>query len=148
MVKKKNKKTNKKGWIKIVEAFLAIVVLLGFLFIILAQYNFSNDEIGTIKENNDMVLNGIQSNSSLRNSVFSIETPAHSDDGGFPEDLKDYIEKETLAGSSCLLYICEIGDVCLLTEEASNEVYSSEAFIFSGTNVYSPRKLKIFCYYN
>ena len=147
MVKKKNKKTNKKGWIKIVEAFLAIVVLLGFLFIILAQYNFSDEGVVTLKENNDVLLEGIQSNSSLRNSVFSIETPAHSDDGGFPEDLKEYLEEETLAGSSCLLYICGIEDSCPIREEVSNDVYSSEVFIFSGTNVYSPRKLKIFCYY-
>ncbi|MDP3966613.1 MAG: hypothetical protein Q8Q04_03715 [archaeon] len=141
------KKNNKKGWIKIVEAFLAVVFLLGILMIILTQYHYSDEEKSLLEENNYEILVGIETNISLRNSAFTASLPSYSNESGFPLNLKTYLDKNMLKNEFCFLYICSLDDVCLLKEEINKDVYSSEILLFSSTSSYSPRKLKVFCYF-
>lgn len=141
---KKLKFENKKGWVKIIEAFLAIIVLLGFLMIIITQYKYSNEEKILVKENNVAILKGIETNLLLRDSVLSLNLPSNSNDSGFPSELSEYLDGATFTGENCVLQACSISDPCLFSE-FDEEVYSYEIFIFSGTSEYSPRKLKVFC---
>ena len=137
---------DKKGWIKIVEAFMAIVLLLSFLIVLLAQINDSDKEISAIEKNNFEILRGIETSPILRSEVLSLELPFNSSDGDIPPNLKEHIENKTLFEETCILYVCEINSLCEFNEDLEKEVYSSEVSIFSNSTVYSPRKLKIFCY--
>ncbi|MCR4327802.1 MAG: hypothetical protein NUV46_04450 [Nanoarchaeota archaeon] len=141
---KKLKKTNKKGWIKIVEAFLAIVILLGFLMVIITQYKYSNEERILIRENNAAILKNIEKDILLRDLVLSVALPSNSNEPGFPEELKTSLDERMFPGEVCVLNICEIESDCSILD-IEKEVYSSEIFIFSGTSEYLPRKLKVSC---
>lgn len=141
------KKNNKKGWIKIVEAFMAIVLLMGFLFVMLGQINKNNDKTYLTEENNIKILNGIETNQSLRNLVLSADVPSYSNKT-FPSDLENYLGNSTLPGQYCFLYICGAESECNFKENINSNVFSSEILITSNATVYNPRKLKVFCYDN
>ena len=141
------KKKNKKGWIKVIEAFVAIVFLLGLLMVILTQYHFSDGGKSLIEENNHLILRGIETNVTLRNSAFSAGLPSYSNESGFPMGIKTYVDEKVLPGEACFLYICSLDDLCLLKGEVEIDVYSYETLIFSSSSLYSPRKIKVFCYF-
>ncbi|MBS3085047.1 hypothetical protein J4411_04015 [Candidatus Pacearchaeota archaeon] len=139
---------NKRGWIKIIEAFMAIVLLLGFLFVIIGNYNSSQIDNSAVQKNNLAVLNGIENDLTLRNLVFLAELDSSSDDFGFPQGLKDYLEEKTPVGQNCSLYICSLESPCTLNSDVNTQIYSSQIILFSDSSSYSPRKLKIFCHGN
>ncbi|NCO18401.1 hypothetical protein COU58_03635 [Candidatus Pacearchaeota archaeon CG10_big_fil_rev_8_21_14_0_10_32_42] len=136
-------KKNKKGWVKIIEAFVAILILLGFLMVIISQHRYSNEEKIFMKKNNAEILKGIETNSTLRNAILSESLPSNSSQPSFPENVKEYLLAKTLTGETCSLYICELGETCLM-QDVGKETYSNEVLLFAGST-YSPRKLKLFC---
>jgi len=136
----------KKGWIRIVEAFMAIVLLLGFVFVILIQVNPFSKGTSLLKTNNIKILKVIETNFSLRNLVLASSPPINSNETNFPSELNESLIKNTLSGETCFLYICSVESECNLNEDIQKEVYSSEILIFSNETLYSPRKLKVFCY--
>jgi len=136
-------KKNKKGWVKIIEAFVAILILLGFLMVIISQHRYSNEEKIFMKKNNAEILKGIETNSTLRNAILSESLPSNSSQPSFPENVKEYLLAKTLPGEICSLYICELGETCLM-QDVGKETYSNEVLLFAGST-YSPRKLKLFC---
>lgn len=140
------KKTNKKGWIRIVEAFMAIVILLGFLLLMLGQMNKSNNSNSAIEENNAKILSGIESNLTLRNEVLSSSVPINSSSPGFSPILLNYLNNNTLPVESCLMNICPPESECQLSSEPNSNIYSSEVLVSANATLYSPRKVKVFCY--
>ncbi len=137
---------NKKGWIKVVEAFMAIVFLLGFVMIVLMVYNSSEKDANSLQKNNLVILNAIETQNNLRSEVFSASLPSYSNDSGFSPVLKSYLVNNSLYGENCSLYICSQTDICNFNENVAGNVYSSEVLLFANSSSYSPRKLKIFCY--
>jgi len=140
------KDKNKKGWIKIVEVFMAIALLLGFLMVIIWAMDRSEKNMFLTEENNIKILKGIEIEPSLRNSVLSLEIPSYSDEENFPTELEEYLSNNTFLGQECLLYVCEATGECNMEVDLNKEIYSSEILIFSNLTSYSPRKLKVFCY--
>jgi len=115
----KTKKLNKqkKGWIRIVEAFMAIVLLLGFVFVILIQLNPSSKGTSLLEKNNIKILKVIETNSSLRNLVLASNPPANSTEANFSSELNESLTKNTLSGETCFLYICSVEDECNFGED-------------------------------
>lgn len=136
---------NKKGWIRVLEAFIAIVMLLGFVLIMLGQITSNAKKNSLTQENNIKILRGIETNLTLRNAVLISDVPKNSNETGFPTELKNYVGNNLLSGEECRLYICSPESNCEMLS-LNKEVYSSQILIFSNSTYYSPRKLKIFCY--
>lgn len=136
---------NKKGWIKVLEAFMAIVMLLGFVLLMLGQMNSNTNKTSLTEKNNIKILRGVETNLTLRNAVLLSEVPKTSNETGFPTELKNYVGKNSLSGEECLLSVCAPESNCEMSD-ITKQVYSSEILIFSNSTYYSPRKLKIFCY--
>ena len=136
---------NKKGWIKIVEAFLAILLLMGILLVIVSSdgnLQFEKEKI--INQKQIDFLNNIQVNNSFREDILGLnELPVNSNDTGFPEDLKNYFLEEF---ENCFMNICLPEEECILDFENEGEIYSEEILINSYENIYLPKKVKIICY--
>ncbi len=136
----------KKGWIRIVEAFMAIVILLAFVMVLLSQMRDLEGEKSLVEKNNFKILKGIEINLSLRNEALSLSLPAYFNDSGPSSNFKKYLSNRTLIGENCFLYFCALNDSCKLQTEVLKEVYSSEIFLYANSTFYSPRKIKVFCY--
>jgi hypothetical protein len=137
---------SKKGWIKIIEAFMALTFLLGFLIVVVGNHNASERNSEGIERNIADVLYGIETNSTLRNLILVAPLPYYSNESGFPSVLKNYLNSNSLPGYTCSLGICSVNYSCLLDKGVESDVYSSEILIFSNLTYYSPRKLKMSCY--
>jgi len=144
---------NKKGWIRIVEASIAVLFIAGVVLVVINNNEAGgNDEISQKILNEEVsILREIQLNSSLREDVLSpsLSLPVESGEANFPQDVKDRIDSGTPIYLECVSKICSIEDECVLTVENDKSVYAESVLITTNPETptpYSPRKLKIFCW--
>lgn len=141
MVKKEH------GWIRIVEAFAMILLISGVFLMILDRRDSPDDFSQKIYEDEQGILRRIQLNDALRESVLSFDIgtlPIKWEN--FPQDLKEKIISKTPSHLECKAKICKINDDCILSESIDNNIYTQEVIIASTLDIYSPRKLKLFCW--
>lgn len=134
-------KKNKSGWIRIIEAFIMIVLLTGLVLVILAKDKIGfNDSSESVYLKEQALLNEIQSNNTLRDVVLNSAVPLEW--SSFPVNLKYKINQtENL---NCSGRICALGDDCIMNVSTKN-VYTQSVIIIANLNKYDPRRLKIFC---
>ena len=142
---------NKRGWIEIVEAFVAILLIAGVLLIVLTKGDTGKGDIS--KEVYDVelsILREIQLNDTLRADILSLTSlPVEWED--FPINVKQKIIERTPENLNCIGKICEITDVCNLGEEATtkNDVYAQAVGISPSAGnplEQSYRKINLFCW--
>jgi len=138
-------KTNS-GWIRIVEAFTMILLITG-IFLMVFNRDSPEDFSQKIYEKEQEILRRIQLNDSLRESIlsFDIETlPIKWEN--FPHDLKEEIISKTPSNLECKAKICNVKDICVLSETSKESIYAQSVTITATLEKYSPRKLKLFCW--
>lgn len=140
---------NKKGWIRLVEAFIAIILIGGILSIVIGERSVEKDVSSEVYNKENLILKKIQLNDSLRTSVLNALVPVSWDDEvNFPGDIKNEINKIP-ADLNCFAQICALDDTCLfpeLGEENDVEVYAKSIVIAADDVTYDPRQLKLFCW--
>ena len=139
----------KKGWIRIVEASIAILFIAGVVLVVINNNELGNDGVSLkILDAEISVLREIQLNSSLRAEVLSSSFPIESGEPGFPEKVREKIDSKTPGYLICVSKICSIVDECTLISENSGSVYAESVLITTNpeSSSYDPRKLKIFCW--
>lgn len=151
---------NKRAWIRIVEASVAVVFLAGVLLLVLHQQSTSgngNSISSDIHEIQIGILRNIQTNESLRSDVLNVDMSGGQvgwSDSGFPSELKNHIEDLSPGALTCKTSICGVSGECILGEQVGNDVYSESVFISvtptqnPNTMPYSPKLLKLFCWKN
>ena len=124
---------NKKGWLRILEAFIAVVLIASFLLVLYSravERPKISEEVYQIQKT---ILDEIASNPELRQAVLN----------GNEEKIINFTYDRIPSGFEFAMRICEVNEVCGL-KEYKEGVYSSERIISSTLEEYSPKKLKIF----
>ena len=133
--------TGKRGWIRIVEAFMAILLITGIaLTIIGTSYIRKSEQSAEIYILENIILKEIELEDALRTDILGVNI---GDD--VPQSVINKIDEETPGGFDCSSKICSIDDSCILETDEEN-VYARSAIISSDLITYSPRQLKIFCW--
>ncbi len=144
---------NKNGWLRIVEAFLAVLIIAGVIIVILAGkagnnsnkeeaiYNLQKTILNEFSNNDDLreaVLNAADSNGDGRiNSIYEENEPNYV-------TIKEFVSARIPAVFGFEVQICiDINDVCG-PEEYKPEMYTNEIVVSSTLQDYNPRKLKLF----
>lgn len=125
---------DKRGWIKIVEAFMAIILVTGIIFIILSGRvgnKFDKDE--AIHNLQKTVLDEISGSEELRRAVLSEDYAT----------LRNFISTRIPGVLGFDIKVCELDKVCNL-EVYKEELYVDERVISSSLLEYSPKKLRLF----
>ncbi|MCX6750291.1 MAG: hypothetical protein NTZ83_02440 [Candidatus Pacearchaeota archaeon] len=143
---------NRRGWIRIVEVFVSIVLLTGILMVVITKG--SSDKVDLQKEisNKEIaILRDIQLNTSLRTQILNVPS------GSLPfewasfsselPDVRDRIIQLSPKDFDCRAKICSFDDACIMTG-LSGEIYAESAFFSADLDTYSPRQLKLFCAIN
>lgn len=140
------KKKNKKGWIKVVEAFIAIIFLVGVIFLVVSSEKFKKQEPNLYEEMAYEVLFDMQINDTIRKEIISqTDFDIDSNSTGFSAVLRDYLKLHEISGADCYTKVCSaIGD-CLIDRDFDGDIFVSEILITSSVDSYSPRKVKMFC---
>jgi len=144
------KKTNKKGWIRIVEAFVAILLVTGVLLVVINKgYIGKKDISAKVYETELSILREIQSNTTLRDSILQAGTPPIKwEDENFPPDVKSKISDRVPSYLNCEAQICEMDKICMLDEYPDKDIYAQSVAITVTltTPDFDPRQLKLFCW--
>jgi len=129
------KTKNKKAWLRIVEAFIAVLIVTSLLLIIVARKPKEN-KAETIHEMQRVILEQISSNESLREYVLNENK----------NELENFIKNIAPPYWNFSIRICEIESICgiLSAPPEGKEIYVDEILISSTLHTLEPKKLKFF----
>lgn len=129
----------KKGFMRVVEATIAIILVLGSLIILTSRHDFR--EQTDLSEILPPILNEIARDDIFRDKIVKGEADL--------EDLEKFIGERI--GNPSLEFevkVCELNDLCSLSELPDNleEIYAAERVIGASVSYvkFSPKKVKIF----
>lgn len=138
-----NKKNNK-GWIRIVEAFIAILLVVGAAIIVVGWGIQREDIPEKVYDIEIPILREIQLNNTLRNEI--LLTNGIIELNEFPLKTKAKISAKTPGWLECVAKICPPENQCLLVGESEKSVYAQSVLITSTPYIFNPRQLKLFCW--
>jgi len=149
-----NKIKNKKGWVKIVEAFLAILLVAAVVIIVVENTNVrKEDSEKRISDAQILVLRDVQLNNTLRQDIVNTNGEIDWDDEEFPQPVKGRIEERKPVWLGCVAKICGPVSECVLSDETINDlelrgenIYTQSVMITSTIEEYEPKVLKLFCW--
>ncbi len=129
---------NKKGWLRILEAFLAIVLLTGFFVFIYGMRERPDRRRDEIYEISDRFLEDISGNRDLRSSIVK-------EGSGAEGDVENYINNSDRMPEylDYTIRICDAVDICG-PDEYRPDMYSRAGIISADIEKYDPKKLRIF----
>lgn len=140
---------NRKAWIRIFEAVIAVLLIASVLLIVIGQGSITKEEDALqIYQTEISILREVQLDNLLRESVLKVESlPVKWEDfdSNGLGDVKDKIILKTPDYLDCEAQICEMLDDCLLGEEKNEEVFVQSVVITANLNTYNPRQIKLFC---
>ncbi len=139
---------DKTGWIRIVEAFVAILLITGALLIIINKGYIEREDITQeVYDKEIAILREIQLNESLRQEILNVVfLPIDSDNSTFPNNVTNKINEKKPVYLECKSIICGINELCDLDEEEPKDIYVQSAIITATTQDYKPRYIKLFCW--
>ena len=138
---------NKRGWIRIVEAMVAILLISGFLILILDnQDNGQKDISKKVYLVENAILREVQLNQTYREYILGIEETS-VEFNAFDTNLKTHIESRIPNYLNCTGKICDfdLDPVCNIDSLEEN-IYVQSVMIATDGTTYEPKLLKIFCW--
>lgn len=145
---------NKRGFIKTLEAVLAVIIVFIFIFT-LSQKSSSDNNIKTMRDMQEGLLSGISKNDNFRSCIVSAQKASlpyigagNAQDPCFEEDIKGYITKSLPSrfvkqgDERYRMWVCDVDD-CTLPELSGKYVYTSAVIISSDLEDYKPRIFRI-----
>lgn len=138
---------NRRGWIRIVEALIAILLIAGFLILILDnQENGQKNISEKVYLAEDSILREVQLNFTYRTYILGIgETSVEFEN--FEERLKNHVTARVPNYLNCTGKICDFGydPVCDI-DSLERNIYVRSVMIAANSTDYNPKLLKIFCW--
>lgn len=131
----KNFKQNKKGWLRIIEAFIAIILILGVLIAVYSRVIEKPKKADYAYNLEKSILDEISMDSALRDAVLNGDATAIT-------TITNFV-RTRIKGFNFEIKICELEDICSMNSY-KKEVYATERIISSTLEKYQPKKLKIF----
>ena len=137
------KMKGKKGWLKIIEAVIGILMISGVLLTLNSQKVGDRDISDTVYQLETRVLADISNDPVLRNSVLSYTG------NSAPDNVVSFVDQSIPNTLDFEVRVCSIIDkVCNMNQIVSGAVFVDEAFISSNLTEFSPRQIRLFVWLN
>lgn len=148
---------NRKGWLRIVEAFTTVLLVSMVLLLILNRSSFTEAEkTEQILDREYAILREIQLNNILRDFMLNVNLDPPPKEILWAEFATDVglnevrlkIEQRTPAQLNCSAKLCTIDSTCSFEfeEDFDKSIYSRSSLITANITEYKPRVLKLFCW--
>lgn len=142
----------KRAWVKIVEAFIAILILAGVLISLISFNSISKDDFSNEIYNVELsLLHSIQNNQTYRNFLLndSLILPIELYQGNKDlQKIDNYLLENSPFYLNCSTFLCDMGNNCVLNKKIDKSIFSQSIIVSSNLTNYNPRKLKVFCWIN
>ena len=135
--------SNKRGWIRIVEAFIAVLLIAGvLLFVINKGYIGKRDISEQVYKVQLAILREIELNSTLRLQILT------SEDYTVPEDVRNKISERMPDYLEFTSAVCDLEELCPIPEGSpvEKDIYAQSVAIAAEAEKYNPKQLKLFCW--
>ena len=135
---------NKRGWIRIVEAFVAVLLIAGTLLIVINQGYIGKKDISKeVYEIETSILREIELNDNLRTEILNAAVPTEN----IPTEVNNKIQSRAPEHLGCQSKICKMNEICVLDNlDIEKEIYAQSVVISANLEVYNPRQLRLFCW--
>jgi len=143
----------KKGWIKILEAFIAVLIIIGVVLFLNARTSKETIQGHNILEIEKTILNEIAENNSLRLDILDWKEDEDYSDQPKWKYVHDIIREKLPNWLDFEFKSCKINSICGLSE-THEEVYVYERVVSSTRTQYGddpdedPKKIKLFAWPN
>ena len=139
---------NKRGWIRIVEAFVAVLLIMGVVLVLFGKgYFVGGNDDEEIYDLETGILRTIETNQELRNAILIVNlVPVEDSHVLFPPEVSDVIQGRVPAYLECAAKICLPERICNLDKTVEKDVYAREVLIAANLEIYEPKQLKLFCW--
>lgn len=133
---------NKKAWLRIVEAFMAILIVTSVILVMITRAP-STEKSEEVHKMQRAILRQVSLNESLRAEILTAEI------GSEPEKTNAFINSTKPGYWDFIVKVCEIEDICGMENykgEPDKDVFAEEVLISSSIEPleFAPRKLKFF----
>lgn len=129
---------NNKAWLRIAEAFFAILIVAAVLIFVVAKTPRGQSEVN-LHDLQRSILTQISLNDTMRGEILS--------GGGIPET-QNFIKESLPAYFNFSAKVCGVSEACGLDDisvlESEKEVYSDETIISANLHIFEPKKLRLF----
>jgi hypothetical protein len=140
---------NKRGWMRILEATIAVLLVTGVLLFVYSEHNLSPPGIDNYVSNlqkkilKDISLNWTRRNFVLNDSILNVDSFEFQQINSF---VNQSIAQPPFNYS---LKICNLGSPCNMNSDVfqntlSYEIHSEEIVISANITKYNPRKVRLF----
>ena len=137
MIIKMDRKMNRKGWVRVVEAFFAVLIVLGAVLVVMQKQIETVDISDVVYEKERALLTIIANNDSMRNEILINNT-----------DSIDVFVRSNLPNNwDFVTNVCNIDMTCNRNTPDDRNVYVSETFITSNLTDFpggKSKKLRLF----
>ena len=124
-----------KAWLRIVEAFIAILIVMGVVLVVLSNQSSGANISESVYEKQRQILNIISKNNEMRAYVLA----------GNNVEINNFISDMVPASWNYATEICDLDSICNSAQTPNDkEVYTTEVVITSTLTQYSPKKLRFF----
>ena len=142
---------NKRGWIRIVEAVIALFLITGVLLIVIDKGYIGKKDISSEMYKVQLsILREIQIDDNLRTSILNISAENLPADENVPQAVVDKVNERKPDYIDCKVRVCKLDEVCSLDiypqEAVGKDIYAQSVAITAILTEYSPRQLKLFCW--
>jgi hypothetical protein len=128
-------KKNRRAWLRIIEAFLAVLIIFGAVLVILSKQPTGTDISEGVYERQRQILEIISKNDSLRSEIINEKN----------EEINNTISKIIPASWNFATNICDLNEICSNPGTYENKnIYATEVIITSNLTKYNPKKLRFF----
>ena len=128
---------NKKAWIRIAEASIAILIIITSVFIITLRQSTAADISKEIYEKQSRILNIIVENNTLRQDI--LNTPSDL------TNINQEISKLIPNNWDFAVKVCDLNQVCPNPQPVyDRNTYTAERIVSSTLTTYNPKKIRFF----
>jgi len=137
LMKINHRRMNSKGWIRVVEAFFAVLIILGGALVVMQKQIENVDISDVVYEKERSLLEIVANNESMRNDILMNKT----------DNVDDFVRRNLPNSWDSVTNVCNIDEICNKNTPNDRDVYVSETFITSNLTDFpegKSKKLKLF----
>lgn len=128
---------DKRGWMRIVEAFIAVMLIMTVMLVVIGNQRAGMNTVDEIQIKEKSILSLVTSDDTLRSEILS----------GLMSGTNDKVKQLVPVGYNYTIRLCTINDICGLNFTLPGDVYSEETLVVANLTYYNPGnavKLKLF----
>lgn len=120
---------NKRGWLKTLEAVIAILLILLVIYSFIPKAPKKTDLEDQLQSSKEAIAEGIMYNEELRKEI--IDYPEEPEDCSFSDELKELIDSHLPTGFGYNCRLCTETNCVIVNVPSNKDVYVTDVFISS-----------------